>query len=199
MRWMSLTHFLFQQKWMYILSQRQECPELPPPGRDPPTHHYLVHHSFQPSICSCNNFTVMSVCLKPSSTCCPSTSVTVWWTSDETTSDSDITPVSMYYREDLCCTLDEKSTQGIESGRLSLVDNQPQQTQCTAHLLQVTQDLSSFLLAKKKWKTGFWFLLISSFFNRRESHTWQCQVTIQKSWLSQPQNVDIICPKHHFY
>jgi hypothetical protein len=32
------------------------------------------------------------------------------------TSVSDITPVSMIYREDLRCRLDEKSTQGIEYG-----------------------------------------------------------------------------------
>jgi len=67
----------------------------------------------------------------------------------------------MYYREDLRCTLDEKSTHGIECGRLALVDNQHQQTQRTAHWLQVTQDPSSFVSRfLKKIKKGILILFI---------------------------------------
>ena len=75
----------------------------------------------------------------------------------------------MYYREDLRCTLDEKSTQGIEYGRLALVDNQHQQTQLTVHLVQVTQDPSSFLLevSSKNKKRDF----DSFYFSGWEGHT----------------------------
>ena len=59
-------------------------------------------------------------------------------------------PRGMYYREDLRCTLDKNSTQGIECGRLVLDGNQPQQTQRTDHrrggCLVICADPSSFLL-----------------------------------------------------
>ena len=67
----------------------------------------------------------------------------------------------MYYREDLRCTLDEKSTQGIECGRLALVDNKHQQTQPTAHWLQKHKILPPSLEVaskNKKRDLTFYFL-----------------------------------------